>query len=312
MGNSMNLLLDDVDFRAENESTTDFCFLEDLMATQPERLAILEEKVNAFEKLKSPVWIVFSAVVVGGVMWLGYITVQLNTLSQRIAHLEGKIGDPLTATIKGLESPTSNTVLAANLDLLSAQISANRASHAKPKPENIKRLASTLSTVAEKHPNLPQAWQAVATLASYSTTEVSASTPRPDCDVAQPVHLIDPSEAPEAVRSLTPLSPLRGFVFRNCTLHMDHLPSGKMGTAKYIENPSGSMLPMRWGDIAIIINCDIVLSDSGIAESSILLFDAVNCRFEYQIKQTPTLRAQQLLLASLKSPTSGEFSLELN
>ena len=91
----MDLLLDDVDLWTENSTLAGIFLHEDLMATDRERLATLETKINAFEALKSPGWKVFSAVVLAGVMWLGYISAQLNTLSQRIAHLEGKIGDPL-------------------------------------------------------------------------------------------------------------------------------------------------------------------------------------------------------------------------
>jgi hypothetical protein len=116
------------------------------MASQPERIATLEEKLRAYEGHKPVGWKLFAAAVIGAVGWLSYTTVLLVETAQRVSHLEGKVGDPLAATIKGLEAPSSNAVLAANLTLLSAQMSIASANHAKPKHENLNRIANTLSS----------------------------------------------------------------------------------------------------------------------------------------------------------------------
>jgi len=98
---------------------------------------------------------------------------------------------------------------------------------------------------------------------------------------------------------------------------MDHLPTGKL--FHFYRNlnevspndalPGADRLLIGW--TAFIINCNIMLNDSGISESPIIDFEAVNCRFIYQIENTPTPSVQKLLLASLEPPTPGRFSLGL-
>jgi hypothetical protein len=140
---------------------------EDIMASQPERVAVLEEKVRGLEGLKPPGWKIFSTVVGAAVLWLSFISIQLYLIAQRVSHMEGKIGDPLAATVKGLESPVSDATLAADLQLLSAQIRVDEVRKAQAKPENVQMLASALTEVTKKHPELPETWQAAAQLVNY-------------------------------------------------------------------------------------------------------------------------------------------------
>lgn len=252
-------------------------------------------------------WLV-SIVVVSAIGSAIGLVVYAGRLAERVAHLEGEQGNSLGAMLKGLQSPDPTT-LAANLDLLSAQIAANDANHAVPKKETVAKLAVTLKTVAAIHPSLPETWKAVAALASYSTVQ-SANPARPDCDIRQAKHVIDQSEVPELPgRFSSPTGPT-GYVFRNCTLHMNQLPPGQI--AKFTGHiGNGPDEQMFSGDLAVIIDCDIELTDSGVAQSGILDFEAVNCRFEYRVDQVPDAPARQILLASLPTDSSGQFVVSL-
>jgi hypothetical protein len=311
----MSAILDEALLAIENEFSEKFSVYEDSMPPQLERIATLEEKVRAIEGHKAPGWIVFSAVVLLAFSWLGYISVQLNTISQRTAHLEGMIGNPLSATIKGLESPASGPALVANLNLVSAQIASSKENRAKPNLENVKRLGNTLAAVAEKHSDLPQAWKAVATLASYSTFTSSEIKTKPDCDIGQSEHVIERSEVGETIWGRLGSSASKGYVFKDCILHMDQLPPGNVTRGSgNLSSTSTQPKPVYFaiGDQAVLINCDIVLTDSGIADSPIVIYDAFYCKFQYQIDKTPASQARQFLLASLNSSTPGEFSLKLS
>jgi len=180
----------------------------------------------------------------------------------------------------------------------------------QPNEKKVKALAGALTEVAKRNPELPQPWRAIATLASYNTSDIGGTTQLPDCDVTQAPHIIDPSELPFRVAIDSPTS---GYVFKNCTLHMDHLPPGKLtkGTGYINTNPPSPEMPWISGYIALIFDCNVILTDSGIAESGILDFRAFNSRLEFQIEKTPSPPAQNLLLASVAAPIPGEFSLQL-
>jgi hypothetical protein len=266
--------------------------------TANERLARLETE-SKFGK----------CVVAAFVAWMGYLTVTMYGIDTRLARLEGKVGDPLTATIKGLESPPSTEALAANLSVLTARINAASVGNAKPRKEEVQRIANSLETVARQHPDLKETWQAVATLASYSTSEAKGQLP--DCDTSRLAQEIIPSEVPELAKLwLQSPRPTFGYVYRNCTLRLDHLPPGKVyrGTA-FPNGPRPE--PFTVGEQAVLINCDIVLTDSGVAENNIIQIFAVNSRFEYHVRETPAAPVQKLLLASLASLSTGSLEVSL-
>jgi len=277
------------------------------MASQPERIVKLEQDKNWH-------WVVLVAAIIGFCGWLGYDTLKLDKIDERLSHIEGQIGNPLAASIKGLESAPSSAVLAANLDLLSAKIKIAEATQAKVDQSNLYPLAETVGKVTKQHPDLPQAWRAVATLASYRTAGIQkTSRSLPDCDINVKTRLISREEIPATLleNSSIPLS-LNGYLFRDCTLRMDRLPVGKLGHAtlaeQYDKFPPGT--PLTAGVAAYLINCDIILNNSGIAESEILIFAAYGCRFEYQVDNVPTPNTQKLLLASLEQTVPGQFSVD--
>lgn len=268
------------------------------MASQPERIASLETSLG---HLKIGLLVLVPVLLT----WGAYITV--NVISMKQAITDG--GN--TKLVAELKVPKSPLQLHANLATVTAQIETARANGVQPNPQKVRALTGALSQVVQNDPKLVDAWRAVATLASYSTSEIiEKSALLPDCDVSQKFHLIIPGEIPEI-----PIpEAMNGYVFRNCKLHMDHLPSGKLLQStlakQFDEYPPGTPIVVRID--AFIINCEIVLTDSGIAESDILVFNAANCRFEYQVEDLPSPSAQHFLLASVETPIVGRFSLHLS
>jgi hypothetical protein len=306
---NVDLLLDVYPREVENCLLGPYSIEEDMASTpkQSGDLHLQLAEIKGSLKVLSAIAAILATVAIG----FGWYTVRLG---ERISHLEGKIGDPLGAALKGLESPASNSVLAANLDLLSAQIKIVSAKQTKPKPDNIQKIAKVLATVTRQHPDFPETWQAVALLASYRASDIlGKSVSVPDCDTSQKPHLIDLGDVPE----LHKMSSELGYLFRNCRLHLDHLPAGKLRRGTIGPNDSGTRqeIPVgtefRIGVLAFIVNCEIVLNDSGISESDILFFEAVNCRLAYRVERVPKPSAQNLLLASLEAPIAGQFSVKL-
>jgi hypothetical protein len=267
------------------------------MPTQPERIASLETTTSIAK------WVlgIFIPLVI---LWGAFITMNVIAVKQQLADGGN------TKLVTELKAPKSPEQLQANLAMVTAQIETARVDGKQPNEKKVKALAGALTEVAKRNPALPEPWRAIATLTSYSTSDIGGTTQLPDCDVTQAPHTIDPSELPFRV----PLSsPTTGYVFKNCTLHMDHLPPGKLqtGMAYFQADPNRKMTPWISGYVALIFNCNVILTDAGIVESGILDFKAFSSRFEFQIEKTPSAPAQDLLLASLQAPVPGEFSLHL-
>jgi hypothetical protein len=267
------------------------------MASVPERLATVETTLSHIKGIL----LVFVPLAIA---WGSYITV--NVVSMRQAMADG--GN--AKLVAELKAPKSTQQLQANLITVTAQIQAARVDGKKPNPQKLRALSGALTQVVQKNPDLAEGWRAVAVLASYRTSDVlENASALPDCDISQKAHAIPASDIPETPYTAGSF----GFVFRNCRLYLDHLPPGKLIkttlAAPFGNAPAGNSV--YGGDHAFIINCEIVLTDSGIAESPILIFHAINCRFEYQIENKPPSSSQEFLLASLDAPNPGQFSFSL-
>jgi hypothetical protein len=268
------------------------------MASQPERIASLETTASIAK------WVlgVFIPLVIG---WGAFIT--MNVIAMKQAMADG--GN--TKLVTELKVPKSPEQLRANLSTVIAQIETARVNDKKPDQKKIEALSGAVSEVVQKNPQLPEAWQAVATLASYRSADVlQISATLPGCDVSQKPHLILPSEVAELPFDAEKIS---GYIFRNCTLHLDHLPQGQI-TRGILNSQAGIHPPgtlVVQGEVAFVINSVIVLNDSGISETNIISFSAVNCRFDYQVQRVPSPETQKLLIASLGESVPGRFSVGL-
>jgi hypothetical protein len=104
-------------------------------------------------------------------------------IAQRIAHIEGEKGDPLGATLRGIESPSSRPELDANLALLTGQIRVDQVNGKKPKPENIEKISAAVQAASIRNPDDPEVWRAAMQLVGYkfNSSSGSPSIILPDC-----------------------------------------------------------------------------------------------------------------------------------
>jgi hypothetical protein len=243
----------------------------DSMATQLERIASLEAG-------RKGQWIALVAVATVGAGWMGWISIMLFGMKGDIQAVKQKLKDGGTGDIVSeLKAPRSQDQLRASLSTVIAQVQTERVNGKAPDQKKSVALAEALTQVAKRNPEIPDSWRAVALLASFRTSYVLENpASMPDCNVEQKLRLIDPKEVPEVPEAKA----FNGYIFRNCVLHLNHLPPL---LRTYLTKPSGNY-PAGSSLTAIaeafIINCKIVLNDSGIADSNIFFFSAVNCRFE--------------------------------
>ncbi|HEY4358255.1 MAG TPA: hypothetical protein VGN16_21090 [Acidobacteriaceae bacterium] len=298
------------------------------MAPKPDVLADIEKRLASVEHGLKYARIIALGLVTAAVGCLGWLshkidTVEerLNKLDERISYLDGKLGNPLNATIQDLTKPKSDAALAASLSVFSGEIQKNRVEKKPPKPENIVKLADALDDVLVKHSDIPTAWQAGAELVSYrSESLVKLPETLPDCSDTLPpdgAGNIDKLEV-EGTESYVPGftnapadTPWRTHVeLGHCQLNLDddgHFNSTRLG--KYLllvkqHHPNMVMFDIWINDARIVYSGGKMIPFTSIAY--------VNCQFILKpLPETPNKNGQgftrQLLAAD---PQKGNVSLQ--
>jgi len=262
-----------------------------------------EERVISLTTRVNVITGILAVLVPGLLAWGWFITTNVVAIKQQLADGGN------TKLVTELKSPKSQDQLQASLSTVIAQVQTERVNGKAPDQKKSVALAEALTQAAKRNPEIPDSWRAVATLASFRTSYIlENAASMPDCNVQQTAKLIEPKDIPEVAGAKA----FNGYIFRNCVLHLNHLPPLQRTylTKPYENHPVGSSFTLIAE--AVIINCKIVLNDSGIAESNIFFFIVQNCRFEYQIETTPSPTVQKLLLASLDMSNPGQFTLELD
>ena len=282
------------------------------MATQPERIAALED----FRKSHSTT---FYWVLGGLAAWLATITIWLFTMKGDVQAIKQRVADGGTATIVSeLKSDTHLESTVGKLNIIQGNIQLAAARHSPPDQEKLKQIVSAVVDSAKRFPLSAAPWQTVATLASYRTADlIKNALVRPACDINQVPHTIDPSEVPSNAMHFGNSIGI-GFVFKNCTLRMDHLPPGHLVTTTTTAAvnigdhiiPAGTKITGSY--FAYLIDCDVVLGNSGIADSPIVAFWLIDCRQQYYFEGVPPPQTQRFLLASVNADNPGMFDFKTN
>lgn len=277
-------------------------------------MSSVHDRVDGVEKRFGLLIKVGGGITLTFLTWIGVGTAYLFSMHGDIQAIKQYETDHGAQIVKDIESPTNAAQLARNLSIAAAQIQLARAENRSPNPSKLKPLENAVLKQSTEHPELPQTWQAAAELASYRTSNIVRPAPLPDCNVDQGVRIIYPEDIP-GIQLPPDYANVSGYLFRNCTLHLDHLPEGHLIVGHIKSNSSGPELPpgtpFAIGHLAFLVNCDIVLTDAGVAESDIVRFFGANCRFDYQVETIPTPPTQRLLIASLDNPTPGQLAVEL-
>jgi hypothetical protein len=175
-----------------------------------------------------------------------------------------------------------------------------------------------MAEVARKYPDINESWSAVSALASYRTASIEiphGPTPDqlPDCNSASAkLELIYPDTLGFKNGRDTDIA----YVFRDCRLHLDHLPGHGMRLKLAPNTPgnTGDRIPpgvYGLGHQAYAINTVLVWNGT-LSDTDILDINTINCRFEFNTEHTPPAKGQELLLAALGSATPGSSVLKLN
>jgi hypothetical protein len=263
------------------------------------------------------------ALIVGGLTGWVKLSDKIQDLEIHVAKIDQAIADGgVHAIISKIDKASSPQEIANSMTLVTNKVNLATAKVDRLSNQQITDLTPPVLASARQFPDVPQTWSAIAKLASYRTetqrpSSQTNSKPLPDCDVAQPPHKIMATDVPEVPPDPSIPEPYTvGFVFRNCTLHLNHLPPGHLAHTTLTgdvqlqySHHAGDQI--TGGFFAFIIGCDIVLDNSGIAESPIILFSVTNSRLVSEIDEVPSQSTQTFLLASLDTNTPSDFTVKL-
>jgi len=199
-----------------------------------------------------------------------------GSIAQRVSHLEGEKGDPLGATVKGIESPGSRQQLDANLALLTGQILVDRAEGRKPKEQNIIKISSAVKVASENNPDDPEVWRTATRLVGYRFGTTSTLPPAmPNC--------------------LDQTMPHIGTLYKNAQ-------------GAFVETPSGDYPDAVFtGEVFQVSNCAIDLDDNGDFSLS-----ALGAKIAEDKAKSPNLKSFILLITNARITYSGGRLLPFN
>lgn len=161
--------------------------------------------------------------VVGGVVITAaaaaavHFNTQLDTLGQRIATLEGK-GGSYTSTERAIATAKSPEEVAANLDLLQAQIQKRAVSGDPLSSVELAQVGVTVSSTAQKYPDLPSVWSASSRLVNLRFDQTVPSN-LPNCWDTYKGHSEDGTPPPNRPAPNWPAIDEQRF--GNCELTLD-------------------------------------------------------------------------------------------
>jgi hypothetical protein len=263
------------------------------------------------------------ALMVGAVTGWFNLSDKIQRLEIQVARIDQAMADGgIHAIISKIDKASSPQEIAKGMNLVINKVDLATAKVDKLTNQQITNLTPPVLASARRYPDVPQTWSVIAKLASYRTETLRPSpqtspTPLPDCDVAQTPHKILAADIPEIPPDRSaPEAYSYGFVFRNCTLHLNHLPPGHVARTTLtgdvqLQYSHHAGEPITGGFFAFIIGCDIVLDNSGIAESPIIVFLVSKSRLLSEIDEVPPQSAQEFLLASLDTNTPSDFTVKL-
>jgi hypothetical protein len=191
----------------------------------------------------------------------------VGRLGERVSHLEGEKGDPLGATIRGIESPGSRQQLDANLALLTGQILVDQVEGRKPKSENLIKISSAVKVASDNSPDDPEVWRAAMQLVDYKfQTRPVPSLPLPNC-------------------------------FEMAMQQTDDLYRNRQGAfiGEAPHTPGGAT-----GELFNVSNCEVDLDDDGNFNSTVL-----GKIIERDKNEDPTLREFALRISNARIKYSG-------
>jgi hypothetical protein len=241
---------------------------DDTMATQPERIAVLETTASIAK------WVlgIFIPLVI---TWGTFITINVVAMKQSLADGGN------TKLVSELKSPASPQQLQANLSTVVAQIQTARVNGKKPDTKKVTELSNVVSKVVENNPQTPEAWQAAAALITYRTEQPQQQNPK-ECG----------SETPQIELS-NEVQYSEGLGYSNCTIVLDDAPDIVNSRLWIVEHQSMRNDPRSSQHFALVLNnVHVIYRGGSILPADIFIF--TNCTFDFQMSVPPPAPAQSL------------------
>ena len=254
----------------------------------PPTTAVLDERVkNLYTILK--------ASITAAVAWMAFLTFRLITLSTAVAHMEGKIGDPLATTVRQLDTSQPSDVLAASLAVLASTARLDRVSGRKTSPANVGALSAKVRQVAQASPEIPEAWRAAGEMVSLrSVGFATAKQQLPACFGSRLFgSMLDIKVGDRMLQDQ--------IVYHDCSVDLDDV-AGWLSTLNDIYPKADyRKIVLRFNNVVVHYR------GGSIVPAQALVF--VNCRFDLNLPMQPlTPQGQSFALNMLTIPL-GSLSL---
>lgn len=216
--------------------------------------------------------------------WGAYITINVISMKQALIDKDTKL-------VAQLKNPESKQQLQANLAVVDAQIQTARLEGKKPDIRKLDLLALSLSSVIQKNPDLPQAWQTAAQLVSYRET---GGNSRAACGEPElKLHLVGDHFSPN-------MPTIPEFAYKNCTLDLENI----------LTFDSGKTWPYPESVVVTLENVHVLYQGGNIPHVATILLK--NCTFDMNINSTPTPKGRNLTQGLLTAANPKDVKIELS
>ncbi len=252
--------------------------------------------------------------------WLGTGTGFLFSINGDVRAIKQSLKDHGSEIVQNISNPATTEVLAANLELASAQLRVVRSEHRLPDPDKLRALQNAIVKASDSHPDLGETWQAAAQLVSIKSEVLGPKSDElPPCDTAHAV-IQQRYHATGEGRWLSEA----GYFYANCTLNLDSLPvQDKKGTfhlqvlddGRSALDKSEHILQVKILpsddplQVPIYVRNGIVRYNGGQIPSGNNQFVFENCKFDLSVRGIPSKPARELLLAGLKQPDTTDIKV---
>ena len=271
------------------------------MATQPERIAALEERtrdvlprIKALERLQKPVEeshalrnIIIGVLLTAFLSWGAYITIAVVALKQSVAD------GGTHQLVSQLESPQSKIQLRANLTSVIAAVETARAAGKPISTKKVAEVSDAVSVVLKRDDSSPEAWEAAGDLVSYRTATYAKIAPN-ECMAGGAQVIMYPVTNVDQMRNFRSTMAL---AYHDCTITLDDFDARQLGDF-------GG--PMRG---LVLTNVHVIYRGGAITRVSAITF--VNCSFDIQLTVPPPSTGKKIttMLLAAKDITQVQADL---
>jgi hypothetical protein len=265
------------------------------MATQPERIASLEAH-------RHWQWIAFSAVTIGGIAWLSWLSTTIFQLKTDIAVLRQGVNDGSKQIVSDLRPTSSPSIVKAAFSTVIAQVQTARAHNKAPEDSKVSPVSIAVADAVRKNPDLSEGWQASSELISFRTSggnepgEVKCDKPDQFEAFNTGVEPFDPATS-QAIPLIT---------YRNCALDIGDLEAFEHGTVGDMKRAIHKNVYFSF----VLDHVHVIYRGGPVIPANAIVFS--NCTFDFRVNSTPPPKGANLMEALLEARNPKEVKVKIN